>query len=354
LFSFAKKLGIDEDGTTVFPMLSSITILLAYLTWKYIELPFRLASRISRRAILSISIVFSLVFITIGVLVEINNGFPNRVSFNPSNKVDELSLRAVFNQYGFRSYPTPMSLKKDPSSGLMKMGSGIGKSVLLIGDSHSIQYWNTFDDFYSRSNIRGYEKSLYVQVVPFLPDLDKLILKNDIDVVVISYFWSLHYGSPSVNQFIRCCGHGPKGVVGVQNAPSSEEVMNSYDQTLSRLIKQLRNRSIRTIIVLDNPFGEELNPQSMLRLDRLNVYPTEKFTDLSRKLALSRTEPVRSRLINLAKNYGAEIVDPFNYLCDEVSCKAIAKDGYMMYKDYDHISLQAVTKDASYILKVLE
>ena len=354
LFAFAKQLGITEDRKFLFLMLFGVTIFLAYLSWKFVETPFRVAARVSRLVILKVSITFFVGFISISALVEINNGYSSRLSFHPTQKVDEANLRAVMNHYGFRSYPAHSSFTRDPNSGLMRMGNGIGKSVLLIGDSHSYQYWSTFDNFYKQSNLRGYGKSLYVQEVPFPPDLDKLILKNDIDVVVISYFWSLAYGNPSVNQYIRCCGDGPKSVVGVQNPPTSEEAMNSFDQKFERLIEQLKNRSIRTIIVLDNPFGEELNPKSMLRVDGLNIYPTDFFTDLSRNSALSRTEPVRGRLIKLAKNYGAQIVDPFDYLCDGFSCKAISNDGYMLYKDYDHISFEATTKDASYILKVLE
>ena len=130
--------------------------------------------------------------------------------------------------------------------------------------------------------------------------------------------------------------------------------MNLYDQKLSNLIDELKKRSIRTILVLDNPFGEELNPQSMLKLDGLKVYPTEFFTPLSRNTALARSEPVRSRLIGIAKKYGAEVLDPLDYLCDEIWCNALSSDGHMLYKDYDHISYIAATKHASYILKVLD
>lgn len=354
LFAFAKQIGFTEAGNFVFLILSAVAVFLAYISWRFVEAPFRLAQKISAIVILKIFIVFAAGFVIFGSLGEFYNGFPNRLSFYPSQNVSESDLKAVMDQYGFMSYPIPKSLHKDASSGLMRMGNGMGKSVLLIGDSHALQYWNSFDEFYRQPKSVAYGKSLYVQDVPFPPDLDNLILNNDVDVVVISYFWSLHYGSPSVNQYIRCCGDGPKGVVGVRSEPSSDEQMSLYDQKLGRFLEQLARRSIKTVIVLDNPFGEELNPQSMLRVDRFGVYPTEFFIPLSRNKALLRTEPVRSRLINLAKDYGAEIIDPFDSLCDEFYCEAVTKDGYVLYKDYDHISLEAAKNDVSYILKILD
>lgn len=354
LFAYAKQIGVAEDNNLVFLALSSLTIVLAYLSWRFVEAPFRSSSRFSRVSILKFATLFFITFTLIGSLGEINNGFLNRLTFHPSNKVSESDLRAVMDQYGFRLYPKPKSFQKDVDSGLMRLGNGKGKGVLLIGDSHAQQYWNTFEHFYGQSNTHGDRKTLYIQDVSFLPNFEKLNLKNDIDTVVISYFWAFRYGSPSVNQYIRCCGDGPKGVVGVQSAPNSADVMDQYDKKLSDVIEKLKQRSIRIILVLDNPFGEELNAQSMLRVDGLNIYPTEFFTDLDREVAISRTEPVRSRLIEIAKNHGAKIIDPFQYLCDDDSCKAVADEGYMRYKDYDHYSLKATTIDAAFILKVLD
>lgn len=356
LFAFSRYESLTEPSKFLFVALSAFSLVLAYLSWKFVETPFRSNKEITRLTILKFSIIGAAAFGLVGSLGIGYSGFPSRLTFYSNKNVSEKDLRAVMDQYGFRSYPEPNSFVKDSDTGLMRMGSGFGNGVLLVGDSHSYQYWNTFDDFFSRHNSSDNRqlKSLYLQAVPFLPELGSLKLNNNTETVVISYFWSLVYRSASVNQYIRCCGGGPKGVVGVSLPPNNDDAMNLLDQKLARLIDELRSRSIRTILVLDNPFGEELNPKSMLRIDGLKIYPTEYFAPLSRKIALARSEPVRSRLLSLAREHKAEVLDPFNYLCDEIWCSALSSDGYMRYKDYDHISLMTATKGASYILKVLD
>ena len=69
---------------------------------------------------------------------------------------------------------------------------------------------------------------------------------------------------------------------------------------------------------------------------------------LDRKTALERTEPVRSRIIKIANQTHSNIIDPFNFLCDEKICPVFSSEGDLLYKDYDHLSLYTVLNKVHY------
>ena len=70
---------------------------------------------------------------------------------------------------------------------------------------------------------------------------------------------------------------------------------------------------------------------------------------LPKSLAIQRGEPSRSHILNIAKKTGAEVIDPFEYLCNQNYCPALSSEGVPIYKDYDHMSLYTVTHLVHYL-----
>ena len=80
IFVFARIRGMDEPETGLIFLLSSFAILLAYLSWRFIELPFRDRSRFTRKQVFSASFIVSLIFIGVGVAFIISDGAMFRYS----------------------------------------------------------------------------------------------------------------------------------------------------------------------------------------------------------------------------------------------------------------------------------
>ena len=101
-------------------------------------------------------------------------------------------------------------------------------------------------------------------------------------------------------------------------------------------------------IILDNPFGEDIDPLHMFKryLDHVEITDVKPLT---KDLALTRMNPVRDRLIAIAKVTGSKIIDPVTYLCKNDICDFYAEDGELMYKDYDHLSLHASQNFVKYL-----
>lgn len=75
LFAFARNRSLEEPSQALLSTLALITLLLAYLTWRFIERPFRNKNSFSRSQIFTFSLVGSMAFISLGFIGHKTNGF---------------------------------------------------------------------------------------------------------------------------------------------------------------------------------------------------------------------------------------------------------------------------------------
>lgn len=89
LFAFARHRSIKEPSEILFLVLAVLSFPLAYLSWRYVERPFRKKDGISRRAIFVFSVTGSILFMSIGLSMLMTANFDSRTTKN------ELSLHAI-------------------------------------------------------------------------------------------------------------------------------------------------------------------------------------------------------------------------------------------------------------------
>jgi SGNH domain (fused to AT3 domains) len=82
LFAFARHRSLFEPTNNVFILLSMLALLLAYVSWKFVEAPFRKNIIFGQVLIFNLTILGSIIFLSIGVFGYANNGYPNRISGN--------------------------------------------------------------------------------------------------------------------------------------------------------------------------------------------------------------------------------------------------------------------------------
>lgn len=90
LFVFARHRTLHEPTSFIYIVLACASLIFAYLSWRYVEKPFRSKGLLSRRTIFSFSIFGSSVFIVIGLAGFLTNGFDSRSSSSqiPANLID--------------------------------------------------------------------------------------------------------------------------------------------------------------------------------------------------------------------------------------------------------------------------
>ncbi len=91
LFAFARYRSIDEPDKTLLTGLAICALILAYLSWKFIETPFRNKQLIKRNHVFYFSSVFGILFILIGLSGHFQKGYKLRLP----NKVLEITEAAT-------------------------------------------------------------------------------------------------------------------------------------------------------------------------------------------------------------------------------------------------------------------
>lgn len=355
LFAFA-RIFFNEVSLYIFITLILITFLAAYLTWKYIESPFRSKQSISRNNIFIGSFVLAILFIAIGLTGHLKQGFESRININGSDKIE-----AIVKELDFSDYPSHR-LVNQTKTNYYSVGntSENNPAIVIIGDSHAYQYWNVIANYIEKRPDTFKTKNVYLKNHALIDlSTDAVQIPHNTEKVVLSYFWSLHLNNPNVNTFIRCCGDGPGGVEGKEFLKLDDSELEGRYIKLEAFIKNLIKLEIEVTLVLDNPFGEELDARSLLEVKRgltTSIHLKEKsLIELQTSDALARRKPTADRLLSMGDRLNIELIDPFDFLCNVEFCPKFNKDkGYFIYKDYDHLSLPAIKNEANFINSIFE
>ena len=143
LFAFARLRSFDAPTTGLFLALSLLAIFLAFLSWKYVEKPFRDKNKFSQKHIFIYSLIGSLFFIGLGITGNINKGFDQRFSMPPSisdeftGKGKNPGMKNCFKNYKKDGSTTDFCFLGDPE--------GKNSEFAVFGDSHAMVLLPAFD-----------------------------------------------------------------------------------------------------------------------------------------------------------------------------------------------------------------
>ena len=152
------------------------SLVLAYLSWKFIEKPFRNKNTLSSKFILYFSLIGTLFFVTIGSIIYFENGFRNVKDRVPPN-VKWLSLGEKLDING--DICTPIAYEKSGIS-ICNFGDlSSNKNTVLYGDSHSQAISEELDKLFINSKIKG--TKIVIDGCDVVPEL-RLYSKTNTDI----------------------------------------------------------------------------------------------------------------------------------------------------------------------------
>lgn len=159
LFAFARHRSLETPGVPLMLFLSVCSLLLAYMSWRWVEQPWRDRSRFSRRQVFLMALVGSLAFAVIGLvghftqvlqkpmepaqsafLDHFENSLPRQAYFQREDYAS--AYRSECDFYNLDAYrrhqPTRQPLAQIADSCHVRDGSR-SRAVLIWGDSHAAQ-----------------------------------------------------------------------------------------------------------------------------------------------------------------------------------------------------------------------
>jgi peptidoglycan/LPS O-acetylase OafA/YrhL len=78
LFAFARHRTLEQPSELIFAALAVLSFPLAFLSWRFVEKPFRKKGKISRKTVFAFAFSGSVMFIAIGLAGQMTNDFDNR------------------------------------------------------------------------------------------------------------------------------------------------------------------------------------------------------------------------------------------------------------------------------------
>jgi len=148
MFAFAKNITHSEPPFWLMALLSVASFLFAYLTWKYIETPFRRGKILTTKWMVVSFVVISVVFITIGIIGHKTDGFEEYFIENRLNAEQRKTFLLIKESSKFNTVKDgecklwARSLSSDLIKKIDTCYSKHGPAVIVLGDSHATNQYN--------------------------------------------------------------------------------------------------------------------------------------------------------------------------------------------------------------------
>ncbi len=291
LFSLARIRDAASPGPSTFGLLAVASFLLACLSWRFVEQPFRKSAFVSRRSLYLGCFVTAMAFGVLGVTLYNNSGYLHVLSNTQKNLV-KLSEDGKHN---FRK-DCFLDLDNKPLSlaPCLDKGAGASGHVVLWGDSHAAHLYTGLVAASDRyAHLTHFSASACPPIPeyqiasrPYCKDFNRLVLSRILetkpDMVILASAWWRHPW------------------------PRVEET-----------IKTLRSMGVSRIVLIGPaPEWRASLPELLASYDR----PFEDLPVMMQTGGLERQQALSKKMQELASGLGIAYASPLDILCDPQGC----------------------------------
>lgn len=165
---------------------------------------------------------------------------------------------------------------------------------------------------------------------------------SDVDTVVIGAAW-YGYFNPSNKELLF------EKDTSMLVFPTAQAMDASYD-SLRTSIARLSGQGKRVFLILQPPTGPLFDPRNMYTGSRFaDIHPLPSIPNLNKQIFLDENGSVRARLISIAQQSGARIIEPLDYLCTGATCPVTDSNGIPAYTDPVHMRPAYSRKMVTYL-----
>ena len=327
LFAFARHRNLSDQNHIIFLIFSALTLLLAYLSWRYVETPFRAKNEFSRTKIFILSLTGSVVFASIGYLGHIKDGFSSHHSSTQSSdsKLTDKNFIVLGDSHGDHLI-----------SGLTSITTGTVQNFTSAG---CIPFRNV-DRYDSRFVSGDCAKKINAW-------LDQIIDDDPSAIIVLNSMGPVYIDGTSFKgkAFARVTGLGVELITDKTITDRSKVFEIGLRQTLTELSK-LKNSKL--VFAIDVPelgidhgcsrnakeykFGDFVLRDLVSSADPKNCFVYK--SDYDKRVTAYKN------LVSLVFAEFPDVIlfDPTDSFCDASLCKGFDPVFGFLYRDVDHLS----------------
>ena len=200
LFAFARIYFLETPPTYIFVLCIGMTLLLASLTWKYIEQPFRNRNHFSRHQIFGLSLLGTVFFLGVGVVGIDAKGFPQRLSPHQQPLFAYTAEHNIFNE----NLGCFLNAEQNADHfGTCTFESKGTKNILLWGDSHAAHLMSGLQAIGAHHHLSQFTASACPPILgmnfsnrPHCQSINTYVIekirKNPPDQVILAARWDPH------------------------------------------------------------------------------------------------------------------------------------------------------------------
>ena len=358
LFAFAKIRMLEEPSQILMFILAIFSLLLAFVSWRYVEKPFRSKQQYTSKNIFILSTTTLTILITFGLIGHLNYGYEKRYSqelvktLKDSDERDESSIKCFLR---------PEEISKIPSHPISECTSYFidnSASIMMIGDSHLDTIGVFLQKELYKMGIGSYSVS-YPGCPPFtglyVPNegmykkchaynqsmLDYAEQNGITDIILVAGFSSYLNGT-SYNNGEGGVKTGFKGADLIEikdknllqnNKKRISRVSNEYKNQLSSLSEKFRLFVFHSPPVVGWDVPKYYAHKVMFDKDKLSTH-THSFTNY--KSYISNFD----NIIDSIENENLYYFNLASLFCNEITNRCIMNKGKkLLYRDAYHLSM---------------
>ncbi|HEY1838518.1 MAG TPA: acyltransferase family protein [Rhizomicrobium sp.] len=325
--------------------LIALSIALAALSWRFVELPFRKRTNYSRRSIFILAAVATAIGFAAGFAINAAHGLPQRYPARIQKMLKVEGNEAVPKAY--RCLATPSHFDADTMECRFGNRAAKAPSFALWGDSYAEMYMPVLAKAAIGRGKAGFLASHHA-CPPMLGVassksrgcrrfndhvLHEILADPNIKLVILTAAWAKSaigtpYGAEdSGDVYLTDAAHPRRG--------STAQDRIVFAAGFARLMQALAAKNVAIISSLPEP-GWEV-PQTLARIALMHSQ-----MDMRPTLAqfVARQKPVLAVFADAKAHYGVRVVYPHLVLCASGHCD-VEKDGAALYRDSEHLTYPA-------------
>jgi peptidoglycan/LPS O-acetylase OafA/YrhL len=344
LFAFLRLKTIGEPSFSVFIGAIVATFILALVSWKFVEQPFRNRVKFDRIAIFRLTTLSIIMFTVIGLSGHLKQGFEHR--FDTVNYADTIKFSPKRDKCHTRGIDF-----LQPSEACTYFGQNI--TWASFGDSHTVE-----PAYALATRLKPYDNGLvqlsFSSCAPALKfdvkrlgcskwindSLDYLEENKNIKNILLGFRYSAFLYGEQLKDYpnppnIDPRGHFTAEFLDSESRDLREVYWDSFNEIISRLLKAGKNVHILyPIPELPIDINTIVSPFSIFGGGV--VYDLDHTT--SADYFFSRNDFILGKLDSLSYGKNLYAIKPFEIICKDGFCPAV-KDNKALYFDDDHLSL---------------
>lgn len=340
LFAFSKHVSVEPVGLVSSSLLALLAFVLGFLSWRFVEQPFRVGQNIGRKALFRMALVGSVAFMLAGAAGVMTHGFAGRRQFAspgiPGYDFDNKALtdqslellRDVTGDRPYRNRGSPGDRR------LWFTGPDDVAKVLIVGNSHSIDLYNVFA--LNNDRFPHLEFARFGMQISDIGHANGEALCTSpnykaADVILISTHWS--------NFRFEAESRGRSDFEGfealVKRVTQDGKLLVLASETPQ--FPQFGNLTLADSLVLK--WSRLHSPSDASVRECVDFVNLQYFKDLNED---KRTRQTNEKLRKLALHHRLIFLDKEDIICDKASgtCLAILESGKKTYRDSAHFTLE--------------